>query len=375
MPAFALFRLPRQQECRLVMQTEGEPEEWQTAYAFGEKKAFVIAPFMVDSHHPIMLLRPDVDEVLDPDTLSDEGESLWKSRIQDILTTPQQVEKTKAGSFTHYAIDFANFHSQIVEGEFTKIVLARCSHESNPEGFTPLQLFVRACHAYPRMYVSLISARRCGTWLMATPEVLLEGQGEHWNTMSLAGTMVLREDQMGFDNPPFPAPHGAHEIVWNVKNIQEQRFVSTYITERLEQVASFIEEKGPYTMRAGNLVHLRSDFRFTLPDRSRIGELIHALYPTPAVCGLPKDAAWDFIIHNEFAPRSYYSGFVGLLDPEGETHLFVSLRCMRINGDDCCLYAGGGLLADSELETEWKETEDKMMTMRALLHSPDHPRT
>ena len=92
------------------------------------------------------------------------------------------------------------------------------------------------------------------------------------------------------------------------------------------------------------------------------------LYPTPAVCGLPKGAARDFIVKNEYAPRQYYSGFVGPLDPNGETHLFVSLRCMRIAEGECFLFAGGGLLADSDQEAEWRETEDKMETMGVLLH-------
>ena len=373
MSAFAIYRLPHQTDCHLMLQSDGEPEELQTAFGVSGKKGFVIAPFMIEAQHPILLLQPDVCTTFAPGDLLDAGALPWKGQIEEILAAPKQDEKPSRGSYSHYAIDFANFHSHIVEGEFSKIVLARCSYEPNTEGFSPLQLFVSACHAYPRMFVSLISASRCGTWLMATPEVLLEGHGEHWKTMSLAGTMLLREDQMNFDNPPSPNPQGTPDIAWNIKNIQEQRYVSTYITERLEQVASFIEEKGPYTMRAGNLVHLRSDFSFILPSLSKVGDLIHALYPTPAVCGLPKDAARDFIIHNEFAPRGYYSGFAGPFDPEVDTHLFVSLRCMRFVQDGCCLYAGGGLLADSDLETEWKETEDKMMTMRALLHPNETP--
>ena len=83
--------------------------------------------------------------------------------------------------------------------------------------------------------------------------------------------------------------------------------------------------------------------------------------------GRPKDMARDFIVSNEFAPRCYYSGFLGSLNPDAETHLYVSLRCMRIDKDTCSLYAGGGLLADSDMETEWRETEMKMDTMRNLL--------
>ena len=120
-------------------------------------------------------------------------------------------------------------------------------------------------------------------------------------------------------------------------------------------------------MRAGNLVHLRSDFHFTLPKSDRLGQLLSRLYPTPAVCGLPKEAARDFILRNEYARRDYYSGFVGPLSPATDTHLYVALRCMRIDSQGYSLYAGGGLLADSDMETEWNETEDKMQTMRSLL--------
>ena len=72
-------------------------------------------------------------------------------------------------------------------------------------------------------------------------------------------------------------------------------------------------------------------------------------------------------VGNEFAPRLYYSGFMGPLRPKEGTHLFVSLRCMRVDSDGCSLYAGGGLLADSNMDAEWMETEFKMDTMRKLL--------
>ena len=59
---------------------------------------------------------------------------------------------------------------------------------------------------------------------------------------------------------------------------------------------------------------------------------------------------------------------MGPLDIDGQSHLYVSLRCMRLHGDRCQLFAGGGLLADSEEEMEWKETEAKMMTMKKLIY-------
>jgi len=102
---------------------------------------------------------------------------------------------------------------------------------------------------------------------------------------------------------------------------------------------------------------------------------LQALHPTPAVCGLPKDDAFRFILDNEHTPRQYYSGFMGPLNlppsthvlPPTSTHLYVSLRCMQITSTHYRMYAGGGLLKDSIEEQEWQETEAKLETMRHLL--------
>ncbi|EKC80440.1 protein containing Chorismate binding protein, partial [human gut metagenome] len=103
-------------------------------------------------------------------------------------------------------------------------------------------------------------------------------------------------------------------------------------------------------------------------DTGRLGDVLDALYPTPAVCGIPKDEARRFILQYEHQSRKYYSGFVGPISPKGKTHLYVSLRCMNILDDGSCeLYAGGGLLKESEMEKEWKETEAKMQTILSVL--------
>lgn len=117
---------------------------------------------------------------------------------------------------------------------------------------------------------------------------------------------------------------------------------------------------------AGALSHLKTDFHFSLNDSQRLGDLLKLLHPTPAVCGLPKEEAYRFILDNEGYDRSYYSGFIGWLRPEGRTDLYVNLRCMNVKEDSLTLYAGGGLLASSELDDEFQETEKKMQTMQNL---------
>ena len=342
MSAFAIYRLPYADHCIRVEQTDGEPAEFLSCTELNGRSGFVVAPFAITPEQPILLIRPDK-----VDSLEVRGERF--------LDEPSgKAERIPSST---YAIDFANYHSQLEAGLFRKIVLARCVDEETPQPIEPMNLFRCACERYPRMFISLVYTEKSGYWLTATPEILLEKQDAQWRTIALAGTMKLEGEQLKGEG---------ETLSWSTKNIQEQRIVATYITECLEQFTGDFQEEGPRTVRAANLVHLRSDFTFTLPDSDHLGDLLHTLHPTPAVCGLPKRDTFNFIIRNEHAPRRYYSGFMG---PLGEqTHLYVSLRCMNIEGNRYHLYAGGGLLKDSTEEQEWQETEAKLETMRSLLY-------
>jgi isochorismate synthase len=264
-----------------------------------------------------------------------------------------EEEKNRAA----YAEDYACFHAQLEADAFRKIVLARSATIRLKQTVDPKLLFWKACQLYPRLFIALVSLPDGHCWLTATPEILLEGVGQDWRTIALAGTMQLKGDELKGEG---------ENMCWSTKNIQEQRYVATYIAECLKRFSLDFHEEGPRTVRAANLVHLRSDFPFILND-VRAGELLEMLHPTPAVCGLPKQGALNYIVAHEHLPREYYSGFMGPFNMDGATHLYVSLRCMRIHGTECRLYAGGGLLKDSCLEQEWQETEAKMQTMRFLM--------
>ncbi len=348
MSCFAQYRLPHADTYTRIEQTAGDPLQLSSCLELNGKQGFVVVPFQVDSEQSILLIRPDK-------ITQHQVEEASLSSVHIIHTEDHRQE---------YAIDFANFHAQLENDTFQKIVLSRCATIETDDAVDPQQLFLLACQRYPRLFISLVQMPDGSYWLTATPEILLEGQGEQWRTIALAGTMQLQGDEL----------KGEGETVrWSTKNIQEQRFVATYIAERLERFLAdrketFVQD-GPRTVRAAQLVHLRSDFMFHLTDRSRVGSLLEQLHPTPAVCGLPKREALQFIVKHERTPREYYSGFMGPLNLSDETHLYVSLRCMHIEQNNCHLFAGGGLLKDSILEQEWQETEAKMQTMRGILEN------
>ncbi len=373
MQNYAIYRLPFEDHFTLLHQSKGQPLVVNSIAELSGKEGFVFAPFEQSEECPIVLIEPDEIDICGLDAFSPQTESVLPE-IDD------------AAAKESYALDFEKFHQQLVENKFSKIVLARIQNigQVSAMALNDLErLFVKACEMYPRMFIALVSAELSGTWLMATPEILLDGKEGEWHTMALAGTQSVEEAwklyqvKQQFHQRPVDDTSDdkwLQQVEWSQKNIEEQRYVASYITNCLEKFADEFKENGPYTVRAGNLVHLRSDFTFSMKSDEHIGDVLDILHPTPAVCGIPKENTRQFILENEHSPRKYYSGFCGPLAMEGETHLYVSLRCMEILDKQFCLHAGGGLLKDSTLQNEWHETCEKMKTMRALIDDQKNKR-
>jgi isochorismate synthase len=126
-------------------------------------------------------------------------------------------------------------------------------------------------------------------------------------------------------------------------------------------------QKGPETVAAGKIAHLRTVFQFPVSEiKNKIGKLVKELHPTPAVCGLPKEKAFDLILTTEKHKRRFYTGFLGPVNQNGNTDLFVNLRCAELGENTMNIYVGGGLTASSVAENEWEETIRKSQTLLAV---------
>lgn len=176
--------------------------------------------------------------------------------------------------------------------------------------------------------------------------------------MSLAGT---RKSEGNLDNE------------WEEKEKEEQKIVTDYILDNLKSVTQEYAISSPYTIKAGELLHIKTDIDGQLIEGASIKKVIDTLHPTPAVCGLPKFLAKDFIIDNEVHDREFYTGFLGELnvDKKGNTcsELYVNLRCMQLKNDIAYLYLGCGITKKSDPEKEWCETVHKSKTMKAIIYS------
>lgn len=253
-----------------------------------------------------------------------------------------------------------NFENLVVKGiqaiednEFKKVVLSR--KETLPlVDFDAITAFEKMTQLYPATFVYCFFHPKVGTWLGATPEQLLKADETGFKTIALAGT---QKDV------------GSNEVVWPKKEQEEQQFVTDYIVEKVNDIASELVVSKPYSLKAGSIWHIKTDISGTLNSSSSLREVALLLHPTPAVCGFPKDKSKAFILENENYDRTFYTGFLGELNIEDQTDLFVNLRCMEIQDSQAHLFMGCGITKDSIPEKEWEESCNKSMTMKKILDS------
>lgn len=246
--------------------------------------------------------------------------------------------------------------------QLKKVVLSRAKEIKLNAEFNVIQFFSVLANSYKNAFVYLFSAPQTGTWVGASPELLIEKKGNNIRTMALAGTIrnneKNKEANTGFTN----------------KELNEQQLVTDYIFNVLENYTDEITVNGPEIKAAGNISHLITNFKAFLKTAKNqcFPELTASLHPTPAVCGIPKEKALDFILENEGYDRDFYSGYLGPVHQNGDADIFVNLRCMQLFENTAVLYAGAGIVEGSVPQKEWQETAHKMNTLLQYLPHNEH---
>lgn len=239
----------------------------------------------------------------------------------------------------------------IQDGLLEKVVPARTKSMGIPENFDLAIAIHRLLQASPNSFINFFHLPQIGTWLGASPEVLIETKGDEFYTMSLAGTQAAKGE-----NPLKTA-------AWTQKEIEEQALVSRYIVDCFKRIRlREYDEHGPKTVMAGSLLHLRSDFRVNMKETNfpQLGTvMLDLLHPTSAVCGMPRKESHDFLKENEGFDRSFFAGFIGPVNIADSTSIFVNLRTASFQDGKVTLYAGAGVTEDSDPAKEWEETEMK----------------
>lgn len=237
-----------------------------------------------------------------------------------------------------------------------KIVPSRQEGVPLKENFDVIAAFQKLCDENPNAFISWVSIPGIGDWLGASPEVLVSIHDRAiFKTVALAGTQPYHEG----DN--------LKSVAWTQKEIEEQALVSRYIVSCFKKIRlREFEEHGPKTVVAGNLMHLRTDYRVDMKATNfpQLGSvMLQLLHPTSAVCGMPLEPALDFLKQHEGYDRKFYAGHLGPVNINDAINIFVNLRCMQLFKNEAILYAGAGVTIDSVPEKEWNETEVKLKTL------------
>lgn len=308
-----------------------------------EEKGFVFAPFNGD-------FLPYIPQ-------NESQVYVEKVSVSDFYVTPEKPFKTDEIAKNNFENLVKKGVSAIQSGAIQKVVLSR-KEIVKTDDFDCEIVFKKLLSNYPTAFNYCFFHPKIGLWLGATPEQLLKVNEVDIKTVALAGTQVF---------------NGTENVVWKAKEKAEQQFVTDFITNSLKDNTSEVNVSEPYTTKAGNILHIKTDISAKLKDKKDLKNVIQTLHPTPAVCGLPKATSKVFINDNEGYNREYYSGFLGELNIDlatfrtEQSDLFVNLRCMKIVGDSAELFVGCGITSDSNPEKEFLETVNKSMTMKKVL--------
>lgn len=213
----------------------------------------------------------------------------------------------------------------------------------------------------PTSYVFAFS-RGDDCFVGATPERLVQVKQEQMLSMCLAGT----------------APRGSttkedaqikEQLLNDSKNLGEHHFVVDMIRQSIESYCSTLDIPAhPEVYQLKNLQHLFTPVQGELTEGTSIFDLIEQLHPTPALGGTPTDKALAFIRDHELLDRGWYGAPVGMIDSNGFGEFIVAIRSGLIQGDEASLFAGCGIVADSDIDEEYRETNMKFLPM---LHALD----
>jgi len=335
---FVAYRHPNASEIKGVFQKN---TNLNYSKDFSEP-GFVFAPFDDDDHAILFpLATSEVYNAPFSDTdFNANSKKNEKANVQSIKTKASHIELVQKG------INFLNNKS------LKKVVLSRIEMIAIPD-FEIITTFKKLLVNYKNAMVYVWFHPNIGLWLGATPETLLKVDKDIFTTMALAGTQ------------PF---QGSLDVVWQEKERQEQQYVTDFILDNLSDKFNITNVSEPHTIKAGSLLHLCTDISGRLSSQISLAELVKKLHPTPAVCGLPKLPAKDFILENEAYDREYYTGFLGELNIDKTSNLFVNLRCMQVLQKQLAIYIGGGITVDSHPEKEWEETVAKSKVMLKVIN-------
>jgi menaquinone-specific isochorismate synthase len=240
---------------------------------------------------------------------------------------------------------------RIADGSLRKVVLATSLEADLDEPIDVADTLERLRRTYPDCYRFLVQPADGAAFFGPPPERLVRLDGSHVRTEALAGSV------------PRGADHDedadlAAALLGSEKLQHEQRLVVDAIADQLEPLGS-VREGAQGVRKLSNIQHLLTPIEADLDDDGHVLDIVEALHPTPAVGGLPLETALSTIRGTETFARGWYAAPVGWFDGDGDGEFAVAIRSAVAGGTRATLFAGSGIVADSDPDDEWDELGHK----------------
>ena len=248
--------------------------------------------------------------------------------------------------------------ARIVRGDLDKVVLARDLLATADRPVDPRHLLTRLADRYPSCWTFAVDGL-----VGATPELLVRRAGAEVTSRVLAGTVRRLGDDVADGEL-------AAGLMDSDKDLEEHEIAVHSVADSLASYCADLQvPEHPRILKLANVQHLATDVTGRLTDTTSVLELVAALHPTAAVCGTPTDVALELIRELEGMHRGRYAGPVGWLGTEGDGEFGIALRCAEVNGAQVRLFAGCGIVAGSDSESELAEAQAKFVPIRDALES------
>ncbi len=293
--------------------------------------------------------RPDEPELLDV------FDAIWQSleRPIGVIPSPVSVRIVDAADAGTWSSQVEDIRAKIRQGAFEKVVAARHCVVELEAGAGSLDVLKRLEERFPGC-TRFALWRGEAAFLGATPELLISRRGPLVLSEALAGSTA----------------HGdAARMLESAKEREEHQLVVRAILQSLEPFCDSLRcDSEPSIRELPNVLHMQTQIEGHLRDPAHVLTLVEALHPTPAVGGVPTREAIQWITDHEPIERGWYSAPVGWADAAGDGEFVVALRSGLLRDGKAWVYAGAGIMADSNPDAEYGETELKMQALLGALH-------
>jgi menaquinone-specific isochorismate synthase len=319
--------------------------------------------FSFDRNEESVLVIPQV-------VVGKKGKSSWITWIGDQPqpTLPQSAPQTNLTTFTfgegtltseQWMKRVADAVSRVSNTSVEKVVLARDLIATADSDIDPRPVLKKLAAEYPTTWTFAVDGL-----VGATPELLLRLSRGMVTSRVLAGTI----SKTGQDEKDLAL---AASLARSSKDLEEHEYAVRSVADALDPFCSSTNvPDSPYVLHLANVMHLATDVTGALIESKQHVDaftLLQALHPSAAVCGTPRNIAFDIIDEIEGMNRGRYAGPVGWIDASGDGELGIALRTGQITDRSIRIFAGCGIVAASTPEKELEESAAKMIPMRSAL--------